>query len=71
MDQELKNQYPLTSGKQTIAGWQTVQCAWCILPDNYEVLPNYNILQTILTKYCQNSAAFFSLNSLLYERIQH
>ena len=41
-------------------------CARCILPKNYEIMPNYNMLEIITIIYWQNSATFFSLNDLLY-----
>jgi len=57
-------------GKQAIAGWQTLHGVFCQTITKSCQIAN-NILQIILTKYCQNSTTFFSLNDLLQQWTQY
>jgi len=65
-----KHQY----GKQSIAGWQTVHGVFCQTTTKscqIHCQITNKMLEIILTKYCQNSATFFSLNDLLYHWTQY
>jgi len=55
---------------------RVTDCARYILPNNYEILLTHfqitnNMLELMSTKYCHNSATFFSLNDLLYQWTQY
>ena len=57
-------------GKQSKAGWQTVHCVFCQTITKSCQITN-NTLETISTKYCENSATFFWLNDLLHHWTQY
>jgi len=64
----LFNNTNAVSTKQAIAGWQTrygVFCHTITKSCQIHCQVTNNILKRTLTKYCQNSTTFFSLNNLL------